>query len=69
MRKFMWAVAAISILTSVGCGAVSSAAPSSTDVTGEAWYTKDKWFLLIPLGTDVYYCPKGGGTCYKADWN
>lgn len=50
-----------------GCAYVTSANPGLTVATGESWYTKDKFFLFIPLGTDIYYCPETGKTCYVAD--
>ncbi|MBN1612563.1 MAG: hypothetical protein JW940_38390 [Polyangiaceae bacterium] len=49
-----------------GCAYVSSANPGMSTATGEAWYTKDTYFIFY-LGTDVYYCPKGGGVCYMAE--
>lgn len=49
-----------------GCGYITSANPGIQNATGESWYTKNKMLLFIPLGTDVYYCPKGG-KCYLAE--
>ena len=49
-----------------GCAFVTSANSGMSSATGEAWYTKDKFFLVFPLGTDVYYCPSAGSACYKA---
>lgn len=49
-----------------GCGHVTSANPALNVASGEVWYTKDVRFLVIELDTDIYYCPKGGETCYRA---
>ena len=51
---------------SAGCSYVTSANPGLQNATGESWYTKNKIFLIIPLGTDVYYCQKGG-KCFLAE--
>lgn len=66
-RKAML-VAAFAGLSSLagGCAFVSSSTPGLTTATGESWYTKDKWFLFFPLGTDIYYCPGGDQKCYRA---
>lgn len=49
-----------------GCAYVSSAIPTSKNATGEAWYSKDKFFLFFYLGTDIYYCPSEDEPCIKA---
>ena len=54
------------VLATTGCSFVSSAQPGLTTATGEAWYTKDKYFLFIPLGSDIYYCPANTGQCFEA---
>ena len=41
-----------------GCGNVSSAMPGMTPATGEAWYSKDISIGALPIGSDIYYCPK-----------
>lgn len=49
-----------------GCAYVTSSNPGMSVASGESWYTKRKFFLFIPLGTDIYYCPQPGSPCYKA---
>lgn len=49
-----------------GCSTVTSANPGLNAATGEAWYTRDHSFFFISVASDVYYCPKGGSTCYRA---
>lgn len=53
-----------------GCTGVSSAMPSMSTATGEAWYSKDTTFLGLVLDSDVYYCSKETpGTCRRAVWH
>jgi hypothetical protein len=54
------------VVAGSGCSTVTSANPGLTAATGEAWYTRDHSFFFISIGSDVYYCPKGGMTCYRA---
>jgi hypothetical protein len=62
----LFAAAAVVLgLASSGCSYVTSANPGLTVAGGDAWYTKDNYFIFY-LGTDIYYCPKGGETCYLA---
>ena len=65
MKKILFAVLFASSLA--GCSYVTSAIPSSDNVTGGAWYTKAKFFLIFPTGTDIYYCPPGGERCIEAE--
>ena len=61
------ALLAFAALTVTGCGSyITSAQPGSTVATGEAWYTRDNYFIFY-LGTDIYYCPAGSATCYQAE--
>jgi hypothetical protein len=67
MLKLSALLMAVAFLAS-GCGFVTSSVPGLNVATGEAWYTKDKYFLIFPLGTDVYYCKQDAKTCYKAQY-
>jgi hypothetical protein len=47
------------------CSMITSSQPSASNVTGEAWFTKTRVFI-IPYATDVYYCDGKGNTCKAA---
>jgi hypothetical protein len=68
MRKLIIALfLVVASIAGSGCAYVTSDSPGFTIATGESWYTKNKFILFIPIGTDIYYCPVGQpGTCYLA---
>jgi hypothetical protein len=74
MRKAMRALLAAGALASLGlgtgCAYVTSAMPSSTSVTGEAWYTEATGFFGLFWGSKIFYCPAptaaGPATCKEA---
>jgi hypothetical protein len=49
-----------------GCSVITTAMPSRTDVTGEAWYTKTRWFIF-PYSEEIYYCNGEKGECIQAE--
>ena len=58
-------------LGSSGCVMVTSSIPSSTAVTGEAWYTQNTGLPMGGMGwaPKVFYCPapsSGPATCKEA---
>jgi hypothetical protein len=55
--------AGLSLLT--GCSFITSGQPSTPTVTGEAWYTKTRVFI-IPYANQIYYCD-GKGVCKEAE--
>jgi hypothetical protein len=59
-------LAASALTTLSGCGFITSHEPSSTAVTGEAWYVKVHWFI-IPYSTEIYYCDGKSNVCKAAD--
>jgi hypothetical protein len=67
LKPMLGLVVAGTLAGTSACAYVTSAQPGLSVATGEAWYTKDKVFLIFFLGTDIYYCPKdSNGTCFKA---
>jgi hypothetical protein len=56
--------------TASGCGAVVGSQPSSTAVTGEAWYIEATGFFGWFWASRVFYCPAATGpgpsTCTEA---
>ncbi len=63
-------LAAGALASSMGCAYVTSAGPSATNVTGEAWYTEATGFFGLFWGSKIYYCPAptaaGPATCKEA---
>jgi hypothetical protein len=56
-------------LSSSGCVMVTSSIPSSTAVTGEAWYTQLTGMFGMGWNPKVFYCPapsSGPATCKEA---
>lgn len=49
-----------------GCSFITSGQPSSTAVTGEAWYTKTRFFI-IPYANQIYYCDGKSNVCKEAE--
>lgn len=52
-----------------GCVMVTSSIPSSTAVTGEAWYTQATGMFGMGWSPKVFYCPapsSGPATCKEA---
>ena len=53
-----------------GCAIVTSSMPTSTAVTGEAWYTEAIGFFGLTWGSKVWFCPAATGagpsTCTEA---
>ena len=67
MKKLLVAALFVSAFGS-GCAYVTSALPGGNNtVDGGAWYTKSKFFLIFPTGTDIYYCEPGGKKCMEAE--
>ena len=68
MQKFL--LAAMLGLGLFGCAGVTSGQPTTASVTGDTWYSKDRYLItrLITTGSDVYYCPKETPSkCTKAE--
>jgi hypothetical protein len=63
-------LAAGALAGSMGCAYVTTSMPSSTSVTGEAWYTEATGFFGLYWGSRVFYCPAptaaGPATCKEA---
>lgn len=52
-------------ITNMGCSVISSAGPSSTTVSGEAWYARTGAFGGLK---GIYYCPAATPTqCMQAE--
>lgn len=70
MRKAIRiALAAGALYAAGGCAVVTSSMPSTTSVTGEAWYTEAIGFFGMTWGSKVWYCPppsNGPATCKEA---
>lgn len=72
MKRAMFGLLAASALFagSSGCAYVTSSMPSTTSVTGEAWYTEATGFFGLFWGSKVFYCPAptaaGPTTCKEA---
>jgi hypothetical protein len=71
MKRAMIAfVAAGTLASGSGCAYVTSSMPSSTAVTGEAWYTEATGFFNFFWGSKIFYCPAptaaGPATCKEA---
>ena len=66
MKRIGLALLGLLALTSTGCSMVTSSMPSRTDVSGEAWYTKTRIFI-IPYSNEIYYCDGEKGTCIEAE--
>jgi len=49
-----------------GCSFITSHGPSSTAVTGEAWYSKTRIFI-IPYANQIYYCDGKSNVCKEAE--
>jgi hypothetical protein len=49
-----------------GCSFITSGQPSTTTVTGEAWYTKTRVFI-IPYANQIYYCDGKSTVCKEAE--
>ena len=57
-------------LMCLNCAGVTSGQPTTASVTGDTWYSKDRYLItkLITTGSDVYYCPKEAPSkCTKAE--
>ena len=69
MNKVLLGVTtAIFAVAMMGCTHVTSGQPGAKNVTQDAWYVKTTYVLWIPVGTDVYYCPKDKPTqCTRAE--
>lgn len=74
MNKLTHALAAlalgVSLAGATGCASVTSSMPTSTAVTGEAWYTEAVGFFGMTWGSKVWFCPAATGagpsTCVEA---
>lgn len=66
MTTFKKCLLGLLALVGSSCSVVSSANPGLSTATGEAWYTKDKFFLIFHLGSEVYYCPTSAKKCFLA---
>ena len=69
-RAMLGLLAAGTLAGSMGCAAVTSTMPSTSTVTGEAWYTEATGFFGLYWGSRVFYCPAptaaGPATCKEA---
>jgi len=69
-RAMIGLLAAGALSGSMGCAYVTSSMPSTSNVTGEAWYTEATGFFGLYWGARVYYCPAptaaGPATCKEA---
>jgi hypothetical protein len=69
MMRLLLAAGALSAAAG-GCATIMSAGPSSTAVTGEAWYTEAIGFFGITWDSKIWYCPAptsaGPVTCKEA---
>jgi hypothetical protein len=52
----------VGLLSLGGCATITSSGPSTTSVTGEAWYTEAVGFFGLTWGSRVWYCPAATGT-------
>lgn len=69
MKKVLaFAMIVGTMMAVTGCSSISSGQPGMTPATGEAWYTKDTGIGLLIFSSNVYYCPKEGEKCTKAEW-
>jgi hypothetical protein len=70
LRGLLAAGALAGLYLGSGCAAVTSSMPSSTAVTGEAWYTEATGFFGMYWSSKIYYCPAvtqaGPATCKEA---
>jgi hypothetical protein len=70
MKRAMLGLLAAGVLASSGCAYVTSSMPSTSTVTGEAWYTEATGFFGMYWGSRVFYCPAptaaGPATCKEA---
>ncbi|EYF03894.1 hypothetical protein [Chondromyces apiculatus] len=58
-------LSAVSIAMLSGCSFITSGQPSTPTVTGEAWYTKTRFFI-IPYANEIYYCDGQSNVCKLA---
>jgi len=69
-RAMLGLLAAGALAAGSGCAYVTTSGPSSTAVTGEAWYTEATGFFGMYWGSRVFYCPAptaaGPATCKEA---
>ena len=69
-RALLGMLAAGALAGSMGCAYVTTSMPSSTSVTGEAWYTEATGFFGLYWGSKIFYCPAptaaGPATCKEA---
>jgi hypothetical protein len=68
MRKALLAVV-LGLLTT-NCAGVTSGQPTTGSVSGDAWYTKDRYLLarILTTDSDIYWCAKETPTkCVKAE--
>jgi hypothetical protein len=69
-RTIQVLLAAGALASSMGCAYVTSSGPSSSSVTGEAWYTEATGFFGMYWGSKIFYCPApttaGPATCKEA---
>ena len=69
-RAMLGLLAAGALASGMGGAYVTTSGPSSTNVTGEAWYTEATVFVCRDWGSKVFYCPAataaGPATCKEA---
>ena len=63
-RVFLFCAASLSLLS--GCSFIGSSQPSLTAATGEAWYTKTRYFFIFPYSQEIYYCDGKADVCKEA---
>ena len=70
IRTLVLAASAMGLVGATGCATVTSSMPSTSTVTGEAWYTEAIGFFGLTWGSKVWYCPAatsaGPSTCTEA---
>jgi hypothetical protein len=69
-RAMLGLLAASALAAGSGCAYVTSSGPSTSSVTGEAWYTEATGFFGLYWGSKIFYCPAptaaGPATCKEA---
>jgi hypothetical protein len=71
MTKLAKAFLVAAALSSAGCGAVLSSAPTWQSANGDAWYTEGTGFFGWYWGSHIYYCPaptSGPAQCKEAKY-
>lgn len=68
MTRTALLLTAVAVALTSGCTFVQTGQPTTTNVSGDAWYSKDRHILFLPVGGEIYYCPKETPTkCQAAE--